>query len=122
MDSMSATPTRQVVTSPGIELVLVCRGRELRLPGDSGSSLSIGLHRENNLVMTGTYLSRRHATLHWRRNRFELVDHSTNGSFVQLEDGQISHVHRTSVHLWGTGFLSFGEPLTVSSAIRFSHA
>lgn len=122
MDTMIAAPERQLLRPLGGELLLVWQGREFRLPADCDATLSIGLHRKNDLVVHGTYLSKHHATLHWRRNRYELVDHSTNGTFVQLEDERISHVHRSVARLWGTGFLSFGEPLAANSAIQFTHA
>ena len=122
MDPMIAAPERLASRPQGVELLLIWQGRKLRLPANSAACLTIGLHRNNDLVVPGTYLSRHHATLHWRRNRFELVDHSTNGTFVQLEDEQINHVHRTSIRLWGSGYLSFGDPLTLESAVRFRHA
>jgi len=122
MESMITAAKNQASENPAIELLLVWRGQELRLSNRLDRSFTIGLQRGNNLVVSGTYISRQHATLRWCRNRFELCDHSTNGSFVQLEDEEIRHIHRGSVRLWGKGFISFGEPLTAKNAIRFSHA
>jgi len=121
MEPMIATPEREALRNPAAELVLNWRGQELHLSSQGDTCLSIGLHRDNDVVVSGTYVSKKHATLLWRRNRFELVDHSTNGSFVQHEDEQISHVHRDAIRLWGSGFLSLGEPLTNETAIHFSH-
>jgi len=78
--------------------------------------------RDCDLIVPGPYASREHASLHLHRNQFQLTDHSTNGTYVQLEDERITHVHRTSVKLWGSGFLAFGEPLSLESAVKFSHA
>jgi len=121
MDSMISPQPAELAKAGCPQLVLVWRSRELRFVAETEGSFSIGLERDSNLVVPGTYSSRRHATLRWHRNQFELVDHSTNGTFVQLEDEQVSHVHRTSVRLWGAGYLSFGEPLTTENALRFSH-
>ncbi len=112
-------PETQIRGCP--ELVLVWRGSELRFIAEPGAVFSVGLERGSDLVVPGTYASRNHASLRWHRNQFELIDHSTNGTFLQLEDEQVSFVHRTTVRLWGTGFLSFGEPLTIENALKFSH-
>ncbi len=122
MDSFASIQPSKVLNAGCPELVLVWRGREFRFAAESDSRFSIGLYRENDLVVPGTYASRNHASLHWRRNRFELIDHSTNGTYVQLEDEQVSLVHRSSVRLWGTGYLSFGEPLSLENAVKFDHA
>lgn len=122
MDSMTSLQQAELVKPGCPELRLIWRSKELRFTAEDGALFSIGLQRDCDLVVPGTYSSRNHATLRWYRNRFELIDHSTNGTFVQLEDEQVSHVHRTSVQLWGAGYLSFGEPLTLENALRFSHA
>jgi len=109
--------------NPGCpELILSWRERELRIIGAPDASFSIGIQNECDLVMPGTFASREHARLVWQRGRFQLIDHSTNGTFVQLEDEQVSHVHRAMLGLWGSGYLSFGEPLSLESALKFSHA
>ena len=122
MDSLVSSPQPVVADRRDVELVLFWQGREIRLPARSEQRLTIGLQRDNVITIRGTYASRHHATLHWRRKAFELIDHSTNGTYVQLEDGQINHVHRLGVRLWGAGFLSFGEPLTATNALKFRHA
>ena len=103
------------------QLILSWQGRELRLAGEPEASFSIGLLSECDLITPGAYASREHACLVWQRSRFQLIDHSTNGTFVQLEDEQVNHVHRASIHLWGTGYLSFGEPPSSENTLRFSH-
>lgn len=122
MDSSISVRTPETKNGGCPELILTWRGNELRFASDAATSFSIGLDRDGDLVVPGTYASRQHATLQWRRKSFELIDHSTNGTFVQLEDEQVSHVHRRSVRLWGSGFLSFGEPLTLENALKFDHA
>lgn len=122
MDSMISALQPELTGDSYPELILVWRSRELCFAANRDESFVIGLQPDCDLVVPGTYSSRQHATLHWRRNRFELMDHSTNGTFVQLEDEQVSLVHRTSAGLWGAGYLSFGEPPNPENALRFSHA
>ena len=122
MDSPTSERIHDPLNGGCPELYLVWRGRELQLAGEADACLSIGLDKINDLTVSDTYASRCHATLRFSRRRFELVDHSTNGTFVQLEDEQVTYVHRSSVFLWGSGYLSFGQPLSLACALKFGHA
>ena len=50
-----------------------------------------------------------------------LVDHSTNGTYVQTEDEQVTFLRRGEFRLWGDGWIALGEPLSAETAIRFRH-
>jgi len=92
------------------ELILSWRDRELRIVGEPDAGISIGLQSESDLVIPGIFTSREHAR------------HSTNGTFVQLEDERVNHVHRAMLGLWGSGYLSFGEPISLENALKFTYA
>ena len=51
-----------------------------------------------------------------------LVDFSTNGTYVQTEDEQVTHVHRGKLKLWGEGWISLGEPLNLGQPIHYRRA
>jgi len=121
MESIMSVPVAHAENPECPELILTWSGQELRLSAHPEVDFTVGVHQSNNLTVPGTYLSRAHATFRWRRNNFELIDHSTNGTFVQFEDDQVTRVHRSSIRLWGNGYLSFGEPLAASCAVGFSH-
>jgi adenylate cyclase len=84
-------------------------------------NVSLGSQAGSGLQVGGPYTSRRHATIERRNQAYVLVDHSTNGTFVQTEDERVTFVRRGEVRLWGDGWISLGSPLALESAIRFRH-
>ena len=48
-------------------------------------NVAIGRAEENDLVIKGNLISRLHARIEINRNKFVLIDQSTNGTFVQTE-------------------------------------
>ena len=89
---------------------------------DSRPNIAIGRAEDNDVVVKGNLISRIHARIEISRNKFMLVDQSTNGTFVRDVDGEESFVRRDSVQIKGEGFIGLGRlpdtdsPLTV----RFS--
>jgi adenylate cyclase len=87
----------------------------LRLPDreivleDSRPQISIGRADENDVVIRGNLISRIHARIEISRNKFLLIDQSTNGTFVQAEDGEESFVRRDSMQLKGEGMIGLGK-------------
>src|ERR1700741_2304013 len=62
-------------------------GEELVLDHRERRSATLGRGQENDLVIKGNLVSRLHARIEAGKNRFMLVDQSTNGSFVQGKNG-----------------------------------
>ena len=84
-------------------------------------SLTIGRAEENDIVVQGNLISRIHARIEIARNKFLLVDQSTNGTFVTTQDGKEAFVRRDSVALQGKGMIGLGklpEP-NAPDAIRY---
>ena len=103
------------------QLLLSWQGREWLVAAEE--PLQVGRGDQAELRLRPGCVSRLHAEvqLNARNGRFELIDRSTNGTFVQTEDGVVTHVHRASLPLWGEGFLSFGEPMSEDRVVRFAH-
>ena len=74
-----------------------------------------------DLRIARPFVSRLHGRIERRRDAFVLVDESTNGTFVQTEDEHVVFVRRGEMRLWGEGWISLGEPLDETSAVRFRH-
>ncbi len=87
--------------------------------GAGAAGLSLGKAEGNDLVADSKQTSRRHATIEFRHNDFFLVDASTNGTYVQTEDEQVTLVHRGKIRLWGAGWISLGQPLSMGQPIHF---
>ncbi len=102
------------------QLLLIWQGREFIVEEDG---LIVGRGDAAQLRLRPGCVSRTHAcfALNGRSGQFELIDRSTNGTYLQTEDGQVRLVHRQRVPLWGEGILSFGEPLSEERAVRFRH-
>ena len=87
----------------------------------SQGSFRLGARVDADLTVPGSFTSRDHAVIEHRKQFYVLVDHSTNGTFVQTEDERVTFVHRSELRLWGDGWIALGEPLSAESAIRFRH-
>ena len=71
--------------------------------------ITMGRAEDNDLVIKGNLISRVHARIEKRRNKYFLVDESTNGTFVVTIDGQESFVRRDSMQLQGEGVIGLGK-------------
>lgn len=101
-------------------LIVSWRNRRVVLDG-ARDALTLGTLPGADLPVAGTYTSRHHATIERRRQSYVLVDHSTNGTYVQTEDERVAFVRRGELRLWGDGWISLGDPLNDDTAIRFRH-
>lgn len=84
------------------------QGQEIVLD-DARASLAIGRAEENDLVIKGNLISRLHARIELNRNKFLLIDQSTNGTFVTTREGEEAFVRRDSMQLRGEGLIGFGR-------------
>jgi adenylate cyclase len=79
----------------------------------------MGRAEENDLVVKGNLISRLHARVEISRNKFVLVDQSTNGTFIQLAGGEEAFLRRDSMQIKGEGMIGLGRtpeadsPLTI---------
>lgn len=71
--------------------------------------ITLGRAEDNDLVVKGNLISRVHARIEKRRNKYFLVDESTNGSFVVTIDGHETFVRRDSMQLQGEGIIGLGK-------------
>ena len=93
--------------------VLVDHGREI---------ITIGRAEDNDLVIKGNLISRLHARIEMSRNKFMLIDQSTNGTFVAVKDGEDTFVRRDSMQIRGEGMIGLGKVPDENSSqvIRYS--
>jgi len=71
--------------------------------------ITIGRAEENDLVVKGNLISRLHARVEINRNKFMLIDQSTNGTFVLGKDGEEAFVRRDSMQIRGEGLIGLGK-------------
>ena len=91
-----------------LRLRLRFQGQELVLDARR-SNVTIGRAEENDVVIKGNLISRLHARIEFTRNKFLLIDQSTNGTFVTNQEGEESFVRRDSLQLKGEGMIGLGR-------------
>ncbi len=102
-------------------LILHYGSQRVALDAAGNHEYTLGKEADNDLQILRDWVSRYHVSFKVDHQYFVLVDHSTNGTYVQTEDERVTHVHRHDLRLWGDGYFSLGEPLDKASAIRFEH-
>jgi class 3 adenylate cyclase len=112
-DDLTSQVSQRPTSFPG------ARPRPLRLSSEEGewsfdgsrASIALGRERTSDVVVSDSKASRRHATIERRRDKWFLVDHSTNGTFVTFEGEAEIGLLREEVILRGSGVICFGHAL-----------
>ncbi len=88
----------------------------LRLSHTSGELVAVdanettlGRGADNDIVIVDPKASRNHASIERRRDKFVLIDRSSNGTFVILDDNTEIKLKREEFILSGRGKLGFGR-------------
>ena len=73
-------------------------------------------------LVASTLASREHARIESRQGIFFLIDESTNGTYVKMDDKSPVFLHHQEVALQGNGTISFGEEFDAGSefVLRFN--
>ncbi|HEX7115082.1 MAG TPA: adenylate/guanylate cyclase domain-containing protein [Steroidobacter sp.] len=101
-------------------LRLKFQGKEMVLDEQRGL-VTIGRAEENDIVVKGNLISRLHARIEVSRNKFLLIDQSTNGTFVTTRDGEEAFVRRDSMQLTGEGVIGFGRVPEANSTLTLRY-
>jgi adenylate cyclase len=105
-DDLTTLSTR-VSVSP-VRLSIRHGSRELVLD-ERQATLSLGRDAQSDVVIADRMAARMHAHSERRRDRFVLVDHSSNGTFLTLEGEPEIPLRREEFVLRGRGRISFGH-------------
>jgi class 3 adenylate cyclase len=97
-------------------LSLRYQGREVTV-GEGRKSATLGRAEDNDVVVKGNLISRVHARIEASRDKFTLVDESTNGTFVQTNSGEEIFVRRDSTPLTGEGVIGLGRVAQPGTAL-----
>jgi len=91
-----------------VQLRLVHNGKELVLSPDR-ELIRFGRDTSSDVVIADRKASREHARIERRRDKFVLVDLSSNGTFVTFHGGPEMALKHEEVVLHGRGSISFGH-------------
>jgi hypothetical protein len=97
-------------------LSLRYQGREVTV-GEGRKSATLGRAEDNDVVVKGNLISRVHARIESSRDKFTLIDESTNGTFVQTSSGEEIFVRRDSTQLTGEGVIGLGRVAQPGTAL-----
>ena len=93
---------------PKAQLTLRYSGRDIPVEKDRVPFM-IGRGDKNDLVVQDQSVSRTHASIEYRRGKFILIDRSTNGTFLQIQDEELVFLHRDQMHLRREGIILLGQ-------------
>ena len=107
VDELTALSPRRVARPQRVRLQHGTRLIEL---GESTAIFALGRDSTNDVVIHDRMASRMHARIERRRDNFILVDHSSNGTYVRVDDEPEMMLRREEWRLRGHGYCSFGHP------------
>jgi len=107
VDELTALSPRRVARPQRVRLQHGTRLIEL---GEATAIFALGRDSTNDVVIHDRMASRMHARIERRRDYFILVDHSSNGTYVRVDDEAEIMLRREEWRLRGHGYCSFGHP------------
>jgi len=105
-DEMTMMSPRQAIAPASVKLKHGTRDIEL---GAAHSVLTLGRDQQNDVMIADRKASRLHARIEPRRDKFVLIDHSSNGTYVTVEGEPELALRREELILRGRGRVSFGH-------------
>jgi len=106
-----ATPQEELRGLLFARLDLNYRDRHVELL-PSAQVFTLGRGERNSLVVDRELVSRTHASIEFRQGKFILVDRSTNGTYLLLDNGARFFVHREEFTLHGRGSICLGQAVS----------
>ncbi len=105
-DEVTALATRPPLRTSRLELRH--GAREIQLD-ERATTLTLGRDAQNDVVIADRMASRLHAWIERRRDKFVLVDQSSNGTYVTVEGEREIQLRREEMILRGRGYVCFGH-------------
>jgi len=107
-DATAMMPTVGAVGGRAV-LRLLYRNREIVLDS-SRSSITIGRDQGADVVVPERMASREHGRIEHRGDKFVLIDHSANGTYVTMRGDRELVLRREECVLRGRGVIALGQP------------
>jgi class 3 adenylate cyclase len=96
----------------------ITHGERAFVVGPERAKVSIGRHASHDIHLEHEGISRTHAEVLTRGGRFVLIDRSTNGTYVYVDQGPVHRVLRDELTLSGSGRIVAGVELEPSIRYR----
>jgi len=117
-----ATGTLFEKSTPQVRLRLHYNDVDL-LVGKQRSSVVLGRSLDCDLPINEKLASRQHVRIEMRRDKFFIIDQSTNGTHVRIDNGEDAFLRREEMPLNGNGVISLGKSFNdnPTEVVRFTH-
>lgn len=89
--------------------IVLRHGANERVLDETAATITFGRDAQNDLVIDDRKASRLHARLERRRDKFVIIDQSSNGTFVTIDGEPEIMLRREELILRGRGRVSFGH-------------
>jgi class 3 adenylate cyclase len=118
--TVMATTSAEIPTAKS-RLELTYQGQALIL-NENRPSATLGRQQHNDVIVRDSRVSRSHARIEYKRGKFSLIDQSSNGTLVRIQDQKTILLRREAIHLQGNGVIGLGQKVTAESetAIHFA--
>jgi adenylate cyclase len=105
-----------------VNLHLYSQGHEVVVGDAFKTNITLGRANENDVVVKGQLISRIHARIEIVKSKYFLIDESTNGTFVQRDDGEEIYVRRDRAELAGSGTIGLGKAADKGTELAIEYA
>lgn len=114
------SPSVAVAAPPRLSMKVKYQGQMIEVNQDR-PNLTMGRDAKNSIMIADIMASRVHAKIEFRRDRFVLVDQSTNGTYVFTNKGR-KFIHRDELVLEAEGLIGLGKEVTPDTpeAVHYS--
>ena len=106
---------------PAVSTLTLVYRDQTRVRRRERDSLTIGRDAHCGITIVDDQASRLHCTIERRQDKWFLIDHSTNGTYVSVEGADEVLVQREEFTLSGRGRIAFGQPsVSTREVVAFS--
>ena len=105
-EELTAMSTRPTIRAAGLKLTHGVRELEL---DQNSPPITLGRDAQNDIVIADRKASRLHGRVERRRDKFVIVDQSSNGTFVTVDGEPEIMLRREELMLRGRGHVTFGH-------------
>ena len=106
-----ATGMLDAAKAPEAKLILSYRNQNIEI-NKSRPSVVMGRSKDCDFPIAEKLASRQHVRIELRRDKFFIIDQSTNGTHVRSENGEDAFLRREELPLNGNGQISLGKAFT----------
>jgi len=89
--------------------IVLRHGATERILDESATTITLGRYAQNDIVIADRKASRLHARVERRRDKFVIVDQSSNGTYVTVDGEPEIMLRREELMLRGRGRVAFGH-------------